>query len=955
MNRMGFLISSVFLCVGLVFGDTYTFTPTTWADYGTLGNWKIGDAAATTLPGIADSLCDKRTFYFDLGGNAYDIGGWSATADWNTWNMNLTNGTLRFNAMVSLHNGHINLYQGATLVFSGTATFVPGINDANSRNIDVMAGSVFDFQNAVLQIYKMSLTVRAGGRADLAHRTISINTGSKQASGIENSGDLILTNGLMLAAGGLAGSSLTLTQKAGTLTLGGGISKTGNTAIHVSLQGGTVVVTKDVAFNVTSAFFPPAATVAFVIADGKRFDMTPFTFGAGVALTQTGPGILRLGTTLPASLDIQSGTLECCIANQTYDFSSVTMAAGTKIMLRTAGTVFSGSPLGSGYTFGIDTGAILKGIAFATTADPVLLAKIKADVEAELSPDLAVLQSGNSLMLTTAYRFESTAVSDWNDPAGWTCGYVPTNQDVVVTGTGVTARITAPIPACKSVSVLESATVSIETACALPAVEMGSSGRLVVTNDAALHLTNGFVCAAARFSDLPSLTVAAGAKLYVPAHMKFGNVGVNLFGRLETTGIGTLTFGYAAASETAFFAMRGEGGTIAMPASGSYDVSLLQVACPASGGTVAIPETVVWRNMTLPSVTWQALHGFRCGVNNPTNQPFTLVLNNTWLRRGSYCDIHGAATLCLTNNAVLDCEENDFLQHSLFISKRGRVIVHEGASLTYLVANAGNSPLQLNPDEPNFASLILYGAQARLFNTAGNGKAVFSAADGVFEIYREKYDSFVSRPFAGFAKVEIPEGKTLTLSSVEMATKLDKSIVLADVPITGAGNVLVTNATPRAFDLTVVNGSNSATGALSASQNARVYFNDAANWAGTVRAEGNIALTNMTQGAVYATAAFGQLDLRGDFPVRVGSDGNDRLILCAGGFTGTGKLVVTGLDGYDFKAARKPVLIASVLKTASRLPACDADGWGLRLKDDPGDATRLNVWVSQTGLLIRVQ
>lgn len=137
--------------------------------------------------------------------------------------------------------------------------------------------------------------------------------------------------------------------------------------------------------------------------------------------------------------------------------------------------------------------------------------------------------------------------------------------------------------------------------------------------------------------------------------------------------------------------------------------------------------------------------------------------------------------------------------------------------------------------------------------------------------------------------------------------------------------------------------------------NQTFYFNDAANWAGTVRAEGNMALVNIADSTAYATAAFGQLDLQGDFPLRVGADGSDRLILGAGGFTGAGKLVVTGKDGYDFKAARKAVLIASVLKTAARLPACDADGWGLRLKDDPGDATRLNVWVSQTGLLIRVQ
>jgi hypothetical protein len=947
MKRIGSLTVLHVLFSSLAFGDTYTFTPTSWGDYGTVGNWKIGSAAATTLPGIADSLVGNQTFFFDLGGNTYDIGGWITTDVFK--HMHLTNGVLRFNGSVSLYTGEIHIRDGATLSLGATATLT-SLNQYQ-RKITVYSGGVLDIQGAELKLGQVSVTIDAGGRADFAHRKISKPVANPFS--LINSGDLVLTNGLSLDSG--VSSSVNITQKAGTLTLGGDISKNDTAALmYVTLSNGTVTVTKDVAFHVTSASFPAGAAVTFVIADGKRFDMTPFDFGAGVALAQTGPGILRLGPTLPSTLDMQSGMLECCVANQTYDFSGVTMAVDTKIMLRTSGIVFSGTPQGTGYTFGLDADAIPIGIAFATTADPVLLAKIKADVEADLPSDLEVLQTGNSLLLVTPFRFDSTSVSDWNDPAGWACGYVPTNQHVIVAGNGVTARISASIPACQSIAVIDRATVSIETDCALPPVALGFAGQLIVTHDAALHLTNGFTCAAAQFADLPSLTVEAGAELYVPANMKFGNVGVNLFGRIETTGVGTLTFGFAAPSETALFAMRGEDGTIAMKDTGTYNVSLLQVACPASGGTVVIAEPIVWRNMTLPAISGQALHGFQCGVNNPTNQPFTLVLDNTLLRRGTSSQIKGAATLCLTNNAVFDCLESDNMQHRIDIANRGRIIVHEGATLWHLITNAGYSPMTLNPDEPDFPALALCGGTARIFDTSGNGKSVFST-DGVFEIYRENNANAVSHPFAGFAKAEIPEGKTLTLRSVEMGVKLDKSIALADVPITGAGSVLATNATPRGFALTVINGSNSATGVFSACQNTRVYFNDAANWAGTVQAEGNIALTNMTEDAVYAAAAFGQLDLRGEFPLRVGADGNDRLILGAGGFTGTGKLVVTGVDGYDFKAAHKPVLIASVLKTAAQLPACDANGWGLRLRYDPDDATRMNVWVSQTGLVIRLQ
>ena len=47
-----------------------------------------------------------------------------------------------------------------------------------------------------------------------------------------------------------------------------------------------------------------------------------------------------------------------------------------------------------------------------------------------------------------------------------------------------------------------------------------------------------------------------------------------------------------------------------------------------------------------------------------------------------------------------------------------------------------------------------------------------------------------------------------------------------------------------------------------------LYFANGANWAGTVVA-GNVALTNLTDGAAAATATFGSLDLAADFPIRV--------------------------------------------------------------------------------------
>ena len=58
---------------------------------------------------------------------------------------------------------------------------------------------------------------------------------------------------------------------------------------------------------------------------------------------------------------------------------------------------------------------------------------------------------------------------------------------------------------------------------------------------------------------------------------------------------------------------------------------------------------------------------------------------------------------------------------------------------------------------------------------------------------------------------------------------------------------------------------------------AKLLFADGANWAGTVIA-GNVALTNLTDGAAAASVNFAKLDLAADFPVRVWRDENGALV-----------------------------------------------------------------------------
>ena len=210
----------------------------------------------------------------------------------------------------------------------------------------------------------------------------------------------------------------------------------------------------------------------------------------------------------------------------------------------------------------------------------------------------------------------------------------------------------------------------------------------------------------------------------------------------------------------------------------------------------------------------------------------------------------------------------------------------------------GNQPLYVNPTVAEYQSIVVEeGGTFESYRTAGNSKGVFTVlGDSDYCIFMPSnyhvgssstYNT-TNAPFAGLSSVDISNGKTLSLTT---RNKLwsdgkfgddsgDRVVALANVPITGGGSVALSNDNVNVFGVIVTCGSNTATG------NARVvapaegkgettlYFADGANWAGTVTA-GNVALTNLVDGAAASTNAFGTLDLAAErtFPVRVWKSG----------------------------------------------------------------------------------
>ena len=149
-------------------------------------------------------------------------------------------------------------------------------------------------------------------------------------------------------------------------------------------------------------------------------------------------------------------------------------------------------------------------------------------------------------------------------------------------------------------------------------------------------------------------------------------------------------------------------------------------------------------------------------------------------------------------------------------------------------------------------------------------------------------------------------------------------------------------------------GLNTCSGNLSVSSpenyDAKFFFADGANWAGTVVA-GNVALTNLTDGA--ATATFGTLDLAADFNIRVWTENgvvvtNDMVNVGEYRSNG-GRLSIEPMtEGLEFAAGEK-IVVGKIAK-ASPNPAVKA-GWCVkRLPIDGDDANELLVAKKGIGL-----
>ena len=921
-------------------GETYYFKGTSdYASFSDPGNWLVGGpdgTAATAYPGTSDSLYTLSPIYLDMGGGDYSVGKWGFSADWDhsPKPLYVRNGTLRISNDLTTHNGQLIMSDGGNIFVEGK--YIPAIWDGGAHVVTVNDGCTYGITGDY-QLYKTEVTVNSGGSFLFAPSSgsFSVYGGSAQNSYYEIYGTMDAPKGVSWSSGGLDSASKYIDfrlRSGGVMRLGSGFSRTPTGTLKFSwYDGGALVVTGAVSFVNTDASIADNASVTLEIGDGGSIDFSGITFGTGVAVAKTGVGdfVFTNGMTLPDAFTVLEGSLALASAGS-YDISGVTFASGGKVKIGAVGvtlTNWDASLLSNGgFVSGIATPIVGSTIFSCANADVLALAK--SGLDATLPDGFAVTVNGNDLVVSSAYVFDSTTVTDLNDPAGWAGGVVPSNKVVTIKGAGVSPT-TTDLPPFAGMTIMDGASLTIANGGTIPSLTLADS--------AALTISSGIVAIGSAptispsGANRPSVTVASGATLNVPGATTFPDCSLSVSGTLATTSSGDLVLGYAAAGDSASFGLTVNGGTLSTT---SGDIRFF---CPASGGTVTPLGTVSFTGATF---LHDDDHGFQFGVNNPTATAVTFTFDNTTLnypKRGNYY-VSGGTALRFVNGGSLYRARGQNDRCMFYVNGAASIYLGPGTKSFFGDASnnggsVGNGEANFSPDVDGHVMLTLDSAEIEMYHSAGNSKAiveVFGASK--HPISHQSYNR--SQPFGGFKSVNLNSAATLTIEN-----NIDSATVNTTKNYTGSGSLFFTS--PRSTTRTLKYQSKvaSATGTLSAdpAKNAALAIETNTTWAGTVVWNGKASITHTVTAA--DTMTFGGIDLASDFTWRIWGDGTcDHYTLTGAGFVDNGgKALIVVMDGSEAEA-NDEWTIARV-PAASAVPSAASAAWKISKRAVDGDDT----------------
>ena len=1043
MSGKRYAVVLALLAVNVSLGDVFYWQGGgSWKAFDDPENWSLSadeySNPDSRIPGASDTIytysstkpsstySDSNVIAkFDMNGGSYSYAGYSngALSDstgwgWNQYVVDVRNGTLSlpsFSRAPALNpNSRYIGYKyrvssDGILDISNTGTFIAGVTYTYdhwyAQNGGTLKVRLDDFRPMVWR-----LIVEYGGTVVWTPNKFGLSNGSYNGGAdkncsIENNGTLLMPNGFNWNSDPWGSKKyFTVTQKVGTMLLGGSFTKTmvenDSTlwSFTFSFEGGTLVASNSVSFFTDAAdktrctaIIPASKSVTVQVLDDCSCDMSCFTYGSGATLTKTGPGELRLSS-LPPSLNLNAGTVKLMVA--ATDLSGMTCADG-KIVFTQPNNVVNTLSGYANVEFALGGDVFEAGSIVVSSSDATLLSAIATSLNASGTlPDgaKAVIQ-GDAIKLKVVadHQFESEGELSLSDASGWiTDPSAPTGQNVVVSGADTIALADGNLPTFASITVLAGATLKVSASdLALPPIALQNNSKLLVAEGVTLNLTNSLSCAATE-SLLPVVEFATNTVVNVPDGMKFMNMDLRLRGGLlDVIGAATtqkgVYFGSTEGTETTYFTMSATGGTIRVAGqfldSGDSNSCGRWFACPAqSGGFVKVVRPITLCGVTMP----EAHNGIEIGYLNPQTEAFEVVFDNMVVpvsRRR--CRIGGKASVRLVNGAQFKrLGSHPGTSAELAMRQYGSLTLESGSGFIMPRSStlSGEKGFWMQVNGNNLAVLNLFGgwiAANETGRSATYGTCDLWSSNGTWRVtnypnipgdnnpYPPGGDvrNWTTDAFNGFSRVWSNPGTTLYLQSsndFDGNTTLDRVTKLADIPIRGQGNFVMTNGTPgTAFYATVVHGANTSTGSISVAPSAdptKLFFNDGANWAGTVVA-GNIALTNLTDAASPATVKFNALNLAGDFPVRVWKNGNaltNDMVNITASLTGSGKIAPVPSNGVRPNSGDVFVLgtcPASGVDTSDP-NAHTVRNWQLLSEDAGGGKVRLLLRYNPVGMVL---
>ena len=951
--------------------------------------WSIGRTEGLfynpygVLPSAKDSIyygigAVHRKFLFDMDGEELTVGGFAdGFANYYQHDMSVSNGTLVF--AESFSNAYIaaDILAGGRLVLGGSSHSLLGLSGAFTR-LNVAAGGKLDITGGI-EMHGLVLNNREGGETVFEPSSVSVNADNTEAEGrkgrgVFNEGILIATAGLDLGVSGGVPTDLfranppvfTLKHLAGTMKLGGVFRASAADGaaprFRVDIEGGAVEVLEDVMFDssLDEAMIGEESETSWKISAGKTLDLSNVHIGreSRMAVECAEASRMVFGGSLPSALDISG--------SPAIRFNGLSLRLDSVSGYETA-------------TFEVDENALEDGVNVVASCDDGFLSRVCETLELPEGWSVEVRGGGVRLSRLAAPDrpvFSFGGEKRLSAAEAWSGPQLADGASVYVSGGDTVAVLGADAPPLSKITVKRGATLKIaENLSSFPELALEFDGKILVAPGVDITLPK--ISSRAMYSQIPVVEVATGATVRVGSDYEFKNVHLDLFGNfIHATNV---WFGTAEAGETTYFGMRAIGAKFndIDKCNGTNSI----VCAKARGGRVVSPAGVYFKHVQyLPAYSGRVSHNVGC--LNPVDEAFTMTIDDCYLdmRGNRWMDFAGAATVkCVNGGGIFkhDSWASWGLYGKIRFSENARLLL-DGSSCFYFVYNREAS-VHFEPRQAGVRQLVMKdGSWFAAHTPNGRNLAAVMVENSYCDIMQLQYHSYKDGDdvvhndprrdwywdaFHNFTEIYVPEGKFFGMraaSNYIHGAEWKRESAIAP-PVTGGGDLIVTNALPGlTLNAIVKRADNTATGrayVCADTPGSRLTFADGSNWAGTLVADENIAFTNLVDNSAPASVALGALELAGSLPIRVWGDAesltNDFLSVENGVVSvGKGRVAPLCMNGFrpqfgdSFAFARVP---------ADAEPVAVSRGWKIvETMNEDGYKTLSARW-EPNGLVILVK